>query len=55
MAVALAVAEVEEEADDQPDYEPHPVGPAESIDHRAAGNDAQRGDQRRGWNAERAF
>src|SRR5207237_6420741 len=36
-AVALAVAKVKDEADEQPDDQSHPICPAESIDHRATG------------------
>src|SRR5581483_4448101 len=53
--VALAVAKVEDEADEQPDDESHPVGPTETVDHRAAGDDAENCDQRRSRNAEPAF
>ena len=42
VAVLLAVAEVDHQADGQPGGQPHPVGPAESEDHRTADEDAQR-------------
>jgi hypothetical protein len=54
-AVMLAVGEVEDEADNEPDKQPHPVRPAETIDHRAAYDDAKDGDERRRRHAEAAF
>ena len=53
--VALAVAKVKDEADEQPYNQSHPICPAESIDHRATGDDAENRDERRGGNAESPF
>lgn len=54
-AVALAVAEIEDEANQQPHDQSHPVRPAKAIDHGAARDDAKNGDERRRRHPERAF
>lgn len=54
-AVALAVTEVEDEADQQPDDQSHPVGPAEAVNHRTAGDDAEDRDERCGRDPEPPF
>ena len=41
-AVALAVSKVKDEPDYEPDDQPHPVRPAEAVDHGAADDDAER-------------
>src|SRR5258708_20158629 len=38
-----SVAEIEHQADDQPSAQPQPVGPPEAVDHRAAHDNAKRG------------
>src|SRR5215831_14149633 len=39
--MAAAVAEVDQQADDQPNSQSRPVGPAQAIDHGAADDDAE--------------
>ena len=51
----FAVAEVKDESDEQPDDQPHPVSPAQAINHRTANNDSQRRDYRHGRHAEAAL
>ena len=46
MAVALPVAKVEDEPDQEPDEQSHPVRPAEAVDHRAADHDPEDRDNR---------
>jgi TonB family protein len=46
LRVVAAVARVDDEADQQPDAEPDPVGPAEAEDHRRAHDDAEDRKQR---------
>src|SRR6188472_3125813 len=45
-AVFHPVAEVEEQADDEPECQPQPVRPPEPVDHRAADDDPKRRDNR---------
>src|SRR5215470_17362957 len=54
LAVALAVSEVDGQADDQPHAESQPVRPAQTVDHRAAHDDAGGRDQRQRGNGEAA-
>src|SRR5262245_55261623 len=54
-AVTAAVAEVERQPDDEPHGEPRPVGPAETVDHRAADQDSGGGDERHRRHPERAL
>src|SRR2546430_9340417 len=54
-AVSLAVTEVKDKADQQPDDQSHPVGPAQSVDHRSTGDNAENRDEGRGGNTEPPF
>src|SRR5688500_4692834 len=54
-AAALAVGEIDDDADGEPNEQSHPVRPAESVDHRAARYDAERADHRRRRHLEPAF
>src|SRR4029077_855778 len=40
-AVALPVAEVKDEANQEPNDQPHPIRPTEAVDHRAARDDPE--------------
>src|SRR5882724_3402839 len=46
LAVFASVAEVDRQADQQPDEQAQPIGPTEAIDHRTADYDACRRNQR---------
>src|SRR5262245_29461850 len=45
-AVSAAVAEVDDQADEEPDDQPQPVRPTKAIDHRTADEDARRRNER---------
>src|SRR6266542_442154 len=53
-AVLLAIPEIEHETDHQPDEQPHPIGPPEPVNHRAAGHDAEYRHDRQRRNGEAA-
>lgn len=54
-AVAFAVAEIKDEADQQPYDQSQPVGPSKAKDHGAAGDDAEDSNERRGGDAKATF
>jgi hypothetical protein len=53
--MALPVAEIKDEANQEPNDQTHPIRPTKSIDHRAAGDDSKYRDKRRRWDAESTF
>ena len=53
--MALPVAEVEDQPNQQPDNQPHPIGPAEAVNHGTADNDTQRRNNRQRWHTEASF
>src|SRR5260370_42443595 len=54
-AVALPVAEVKDEANQEPNDQPHPICPTEAVDHRAARDDPEYRDEWRRRYAESPF
>ena len=55
VTVAPPIAKVEEQSDQQPYDQSHPVSPAQSINHRAAHNDAENRHDRQRRHAETPF
>src|SRR6478672_2407031 len=54
-AVPFAVAKIEDQSYHKPNKQPHPIRPAETINHRATNDDAERGNNRHRRYPKRAF
>ena len=51
----FAIAEIKDQADHKPNKQPHPIRPAETVNHRAANYNAERGNNRDSRYAKPAF
>ena len=53
--MVFAVAKIEDQSNHKPNKQPHPIRPAEAVNHRAANNNTERGNNRHCRYAKRAF